>query len=179
MAPKYTRASTKGKELQTVDTPLVHMLKNIKNSKVQEGSWKKLWTEMKEWAYVNKNPTQAAEKIKYSTIFNYVNAPLMASFGGTKETAVKFIISWYHNGQLYFDQLVDISGEVISKLIGLSNEGNPVPVGIKEGLVEELTRSASGKNSKGLMISQITTRTPQIVAKIIASNNTHLVKSRQ
>ena len=36
-------------------------------------------------------------------------------------------------------------------------EGNLVPVGIKEGLVEELTRSSSGKNSKGLMISQITT----------------------
>ena len=81
----------------------------------------------------------------------------MASFGGTKETTVKFIISWYHNGRFYFDQLVDISGEVISKLTGLSNKGDPVPVGIKEGLVEELTGSPSSKNSKGLMISQITT----------------------
>ena len=92
----------------------------------------------------------------------------MASFGGTKETAVQFIISRYHNGQFYFDQPIDISGEVISKLTGLSNEGNPVPVGIKEGLVKELTGSSSVKNSKGLMIGQITTRTPQIVAKIIA-----------
>ena len=100
------------------------------------------------------------EKIKYSTIFNYVNAPLMASFGGTKETVVKFIITRYHNGRFYFDQPVDISGEVISKLTGLSNEGNPIPVGIKEGLVEELTGSSSSKNSKGLMISQITTWMP-------------------
>ena len=84
----------------------------------------------------------------------------MASFGGTKETTVKFIISLYHNGQFYFDQLVDISREVISKLTGLSNEGNPIPVGIKEGLVEELTGSSLGKNLKGLMISQITTRMP-------------------
>ena len=111
---------------------------------------------MQEWAYVNKKPTQAAEKIKYNTIFDYVNAPLMAKFGGTKETIVKFIISRYHNGQFYFDQLVDISGEVISKLTGLSNIGDPVPVGIKEGLVEELTGLTSGKNLKGLMISQIT-----------------------
>ena len=70
----------------------------------------------------------------------------MASFSDMKETAVKFIISWYHNGRFYFDQLVDISGEVISKLTDLSNEGNPMPVGIKEGLVEELTGSTSGKN---------------------------------
>ena len=100
------------------------------------------------------------KKIKYSTIFNYVNAPLMANFGGTKETAIKFIISWYQNGQFYFDQLADISGEVISKLTSLSNEGNPVPVSIKEGLVEELTGLDSSKNSKGLMISQITARMP-------------------
>ena len=79
----------------------------------------------------------------------------MASFGGTKETAVKFIISRYHNGKFYIDRPVEISGEVIHKLIGLSNQGEPVPVGIKVGLVEELTGSASGKNSKGLMISQI------------------------
>ena len=52
---------------------------------------------MQEWAYVNKNPTQAIDKIKYSAIFTYVNAPLIASFGGTKETVVKFIISRYHN----------------------------------------------------------------------------------
>ena len=50
----------------------------------------------------------------------------------------------------------------------MSNQGNPVPIGIKEGLVEELIGSPSGKNSKGLMIRQIATRTPQIVAKIIA-----------
>ena len=73
---------------------------------------------------------------------------------------MKFIISHYHNGWFYFDEPVDIFGEVISKLTGLSNEGNPVLVRIKEGLVEELTGSSLGKNSKGLMIRQITTRTP-------------------
>ena len=144
-------------------------LKNIKNGKIQEGSWTKLWDEIKEWAYVDKNPTPAAQKIQHSTIVNYVNVPLMASFGGTKETAVKFIISQYHNGKFYFNQPVDISMEVIYKLTGLSNKGDPVPVDIKEGLVEKLTGSASGKNLKGLMISHITARTPQIVAKIIAT----------
>ena len=67
------------------------------NAKVQEGSWEKLWAEIKEWAYVDKNPTTAAEKIQHNTIVNYANASLMASFAGTKETTVKFIICWYHN----------------------------------------------------------------------------------
>ena len=92
----------------------------------------------------------------------------MASFGGTKEATIKFIISRYHNGRFYFDEPIDISGDVISKLTGLSNKGDPVPVRIKEGPVKDLTGSSSGKNSKGLMIGQITTRMPQIVAKIIA-----------
>ena len=66
---------------------------------------------------------------------SYMNKPFMASFGGTKETAVKFIISWYHNGKFYFDRPVEIFGEVIYKLTNLSNQGDPVPIGIKEGLV--------------------------------------------
>ena len=70
MAPKQTRVLTKSKELKAVDTPLVHRLKNIKNAKVQEGSWQKLWAKMQEWDYINKNPTQAMNKIKYNTIFN-------------------------------------------------------------------------------------------------------------
>ena len=136
MSPKQTRAATKAKELQTAETPLMRRLKLIKNAKVQERSWAKLWAEIKESAYVDKMPTQATDKINHSTIVNYINAPIMASFGGTKETTVKFIISRYHNGRFYFDRPVEISGEVISNLIGLSNQGELVPVKIKEGLVE-------------------------------------------
>ena len=169
MAPRQTKAATKAKELQTMETPLMRRLKLIKNGKVQENSWVKLWAKIKEWAYVNKRPTQAVEKINHSTIVNYINAPIMASFGGMKETTVKFIISRYHNGRFYFDRSVEISGEVISKLTGLSNQGKSVPVRTEEGLIEELTGSASGKNSKGLMISQRQTWTSQIVAKIIAT----------
>ena len=112
-------------------------LKFIKNTKVQEGSWEKLWAEIKEWDYLDKRPTQSVEKINHSTIINYINTLIMASLGGTKEIAVKFIISRYHNGRFYFDRPVEISAEVISKLTGLSNQGKPVPVEIKEGLVED------------------------------------------
>ena len=80
--------------------------------------------------------TQEAEKISHSTIMSYMNTPSMASFGGTKEIVVKFIISRYHNGKFYFDRPVEISGEVIYKLTHLSNKGDHVPIGIKEGLVE-------------------------------------------
>ena len=65
--------------------------------------------------------TQEAEKISHSTIMSYMNTLFMVSFGGTKETTMKFIISQYHNGKFYFDRPVEISGEVIYKLTGLSN----------------------------------------------------------
>ena len=81
-------------------------------------------------------PTQAAKKVNRSSIMNYMNTPFMASFGGTKETTVKFIISRYHNDRFYVDKTVNISGEVIYKLNGISNQGDPIPVDIKEGLVE-------------------------------------------
>ena len=93
----------------------------------------------------------------------------MESFGGTKETTLKFIISRYHNGKFYFDRPVEIYGEVIYKLTHISNLGDPVPIGIDEGLVERIIGTPSGKNSKGLMISQLQSQTPQIVAKIIAT----------
>ena len=91
MAPKQTRATARTKELQTAETPLMRRLRNIKNTKVQETSW----AEIKEWAYVDKKPTPAVEKINHSTIMNYMNTPFMASFIGTKETTVKFIIIQY------------------------------------------------------------------------------------
>ena len=80
---------------------------------------------------------------------NYMNTPFMASFGGMNETTVKFIIIRYHNGKFYSNRPVKISGEVIDKLNGLSNQGGPVPVGIKEGLVERLTGTPPGRIRKG------------------------------
>ena len=156
MAPKKARDTTvKTKELQSAETPLMRRLRNIKNAKVQETSWEKTWAEIKEWAYVDKKPTQEAEKANRSSIMNYMNTPFMASFGGKKETTVKFIIIQYHNDRFYFNSPIKISGEVIYKLTGLSNQGDPVPVDIKEGLVERLTGTPSSKNSKVLMIIQI------------------------
>ena len=96
--------------------------------------------------------TEEVQKVNNSTIMKFLNAPLMASFGGTKETIVRFIISRYHNRKFYFDTLVEISAETIYKLTGLSNKGDLVPVAIKEGLVERLTRTPTCKNSKGLII---------------------------
>ena len=80
--------------------------------------------------------TQEAKKISHNIIKSYMNTPFMASFGGTKETVVKFIIRRYHNGKFYFDKPVEIFGEVIYYLTRLSNKGESVPIGIKDILVE-------------------------------------------
>ena len=116
--------------------------------------------------------TEEARKVNNSTIMNFMNAALMESFGGTKETIVKFIISWYHNGKFYFDTPVEISAETIYKLTALSNKGDLVLVGIKEGLVEKLTGTPTGKNSKGLIIGQVQANTPKMVAKIVSTGLT-------
>ena len=75
-------------------------------------------------------------KVNASTILNYINAPLMASFGETKETIVKFIISRYHNGKFYFNRPIEISGETIYKLNRLSNKGDPVPIGSNSEMIK-------------------------------------------
>ena len=80
--------------------------------------------------------TQEAEKISRSTIMSYMNTSIMASCGGTKEITVKIFISRYHNGKFYFNKPVEISSEVIYKLTELSNQGEPIPIGIKDELVE-------------------------------------------
>ena len=77
MAPKQARAAAKTKELQIVATPLMRRLRNIKNAKVQETSWEKTWAEIKEWAYVEKKPTQATKKLNHSSIINYMNTLFM------------------------------------------------------------------------------------------------------
>ena len=129
MAPKQTRVvAAKTKELQSVETPLMRTLRNIKNAKVQETSCTKTWAKIKEWAYQDKKITSKAEKISHGTIISYMNTPFMASFCGTKETVVKFIINWYHNGKFYFEKLVEIFGKIIYKLIEHSNQGEPVPI---------------------------------------------------
>ena len=75
---------------------------------------------------------EEVEKVNHSIIMNFMNALLMASFGETKETIVKFIISRYHNWKFYFDTPVEILDETIYRITGMSNQGDLVPIGIKE-----------------------------------------------
>ena len=85
MAPKQTRAmAAKAKELESATTPLVKQLENIKKEKVLETSWERIWVEINKWAYEKKKMTEEGLKINHSTMMNYMIAPLMASFGETK-----------------------------------------------------------------------------------------------
>ena len=107
--------------------PLVKWLQNIKNTKVQEVSWAQHWVEIKTWAYQGKSRiTEEVNKVNQSNIMNFMNAPLMASFAGTKDIIAQFIVSRYQNGKFYFDKPVEISSDIIYRLTGLSNKGEPV-----------------------------------------------------
>ena len=61
---------------------------------------------------------------------------------------------------------------VVPQAIGISLRNNLVPIGIREGLVEILTRTLTGENSKGLIIRQIQATTPKMVAKIVSGSLT-------
>ena len=63
---------------------------------------------------------------------------------------------------------VEIFDDLIYRLTGLSNKGEPVPVRLKPSLVEELTGTTIGKNSRGLIISQTIYGMPKIAANYIS-----------
>ena len=85
----------------------------------------------KKWEYIYKKMTTEAQKVTASTIMSCINAPIMENFIGVKEIIAKFIINRYHNEKFYFKKPIEIFGDVIYKLTGLSNKGEPVPVGSK------------------------------------------------
>ena len=142
---RYT--TNKMKEIETTTTPLVQRLDNTRKGKVIETSWARLWKEIKKWSYKDVKITEESQKLSASTILSYMNAPLMDNFLVMKEIISQFIVSIYHIGKLYFDIPVEISSDIIYRLIRLSNKGEPVPVRLNLGLVENLTGRVEGKNS--------------------------------
>ena len=81
---------------------------------------------------------EESQKVNTSTIPAYKNAPLMASFAGTKDIIAQFIVIRYRNGKFYFSRPVKTSCDIIYMLTDLSNKGKPVPVRSNSGLVEKL-----------------------------------------
>ena len=67
---------------------------------------------------------------------------------------------------------MEISAEAIYKLTGLSNKGDLIHVGIKEGLVEKIMGTPTGKKSKGMIIGKVQATTPKMVAKIVSTDLT-------
>ena len=69
--------------------PLQSRLHNIRNAKVVEQQWKRVWGEIKYWGTkLGGRWREEAHKLNASTILTYMNAPLMDSFAGTNETIV-------------------------------------------------------------------------------------------
>ena len=54
-------------------------------------------------------------------------------------------------------------------MTGISNTGDPVPIGIKDGLVERITGMSTMKKSKGLIVIQIQDTTCKIVEKVVST----------
>ena len=115
---------------------------------------------------------EESQKLDINTILTYMNAPLMDSFAGTKEVIVQFIINLYHNGELYFNTPIEINGDRIYNIMGLSNKREHVPIRLNLALVKELVGTPSGKNLRGLIVNQIIYGTWKITAKIVSMDLT-------
>ena len=88
MTPKKTTTrftTSKMKYLEKTTTPLVQRLHNVCKEKIIETSWARLWKEIKKWSYKYGKMTKEAQNLSASTILNYMNAPLMEIFVGTKD----------------------------------------------------------------------------------------------
>ena len=104
MAPKKltttTRsASNKLKQLGKDSTPLETRLHNIRNAKVVEKSWKRIWKEIKPCGCDKDDKwIEEAQILSASMNLSYMNSPLMDILTGMKEIITQFIVSRYHNG---------------------------------------------------------------------------------
>ena len=126
MAPKKTRSTTKKeKELEIVVTQLVQRLENISKAKVQETSQERLWVEIKKWAYRQENDTRGSEIKRY-----YYYEPYESSSHRKLQGYKIYHFKVHHQPISQWEFLlpkpIEILGEVIYKLKGLSNKGEPV-----------------------------------------------------
>ena len=109
---------------------------------------------MKEWA-----KSENVRNIMASRIKSYMNVPIIDNFGTLKEEAARFLVSWYHDGNIWPDQPITINNKLINFITNLPFNKEPVPVRSKNPtLLENFTGSTQrGKNSKGLQINSIET----------------------
>lgn len=68
-------------------------LNKIRNAKLDKYQWSKYWLDFKKWSYPQGVWKLEVIYLENSKIRNYLNAPLVATFGNLKEEATKFIIS--------------------------------------------------------------------------------------
>ena len=88
---------------------------------------------MREW-----EKSENARNITATRIKSYLNAPIIDNFGTLKEQAAKFLVTRYHDEKIWIDQPIAISGKLISFIIGLPLNGEPVLVGSKNPALKNL-----------------------------------------
>lgn len=115
------------------------------------------WNTFKKWAYPEGNWNVDSVYLTNAKITSYLNAPLITPFGALKEEATKFIVNRYHIGKFWLHELVDVTPVLISYITGLPANGDLFLISTKNPtLLEELIGSKASKNSKGVMINDIT-----------------------
>ena len=103
-------------------------------------------------------------------ILTYLSAPQIAKMGNLKDLVAKYIVSRFHDGKLWLDNLIEITEDLIHHVIGLPRSGEKLPMDIptKKMLQEQLGSEEGGMNSKGIRIGQIKHKLVRWALTIIA-----------
>jgi hypothetical protein len=115
-------------------------LDKLHRREMQEGSWK-----------------EETEFLKKKEFDISLVPPQVADMGRWKEEVEKFIVSRYHQGYLWLDQPIEITGGLLYRILGIPRTGAKVPKSANTNdWMQFLTGSVTTKNSKGLLINKIT-----------------------
>lgn len=169
-------------ELPVADIILKKRVENIKALRLKELDCSSMKDKYLKWAMKatrkDKNPwREEAQNLVKAGLGQILTIPQFAGFDGLKEEAVKILLSRVHDKTLWLNEPIQIDAEVIHRITGLPNKGEPVKFVARDSnsWINKLTGKTltEGRNSRGLKISCIRSKIHQWTATIISVCLTH------
>lgn len=98
---------------KTTTTPLQIWMQNKRHARLEELDWSKQWKNFTEWGMENGCWKPETESLAKPTIRHMLVAPQVAKLGRWKEEAAKFILSRFHQGYIWLNNPIAVTGGLI------------------------------------------------------------------
>ena len=111
---------------------------------------------MKEWVGRGGKWIEPSQNISTTNIDAYFYSLLIAPFDNLKEIIAKFMVSRYHDGEIWINKTIAIKHYLIIAIIVLSIKGPTIAIVSKPiTMVKEFIRTPTWKYSKGQTINNV------------------------